>query len=733
MSALAGRAEVASRRRPKASPEDGVALRIVVACAVEVGIVALLAQGAVGPTTGLAALLLAPLGYWFSYRRRHDSAVLIKVLISIALLAALGQFLREVRDATSVDQVREPLATLFLWVQVLHAFDVPRRRDLAFSMVSSTTLIAAAGSVALATSFVWYLLAWAVLAAAWLWLSTRPRSDEVTAPVSVRRVAPSGRGSRAPGARSVAAAGLAALVLAAGVFLVTPRLPGNVVRALPFSLGGDETATPAQDVYDNPNAPAPDGDGVVDFAPLAYPGFGQRMDLRARGRLSDEIAFRVRADRASLWRGEVFDTFDGTGWTSSSEERIGLSRLWDGDALRVPPEPVPSRSTEERITQTFAMAVDQPNVLLTAYAAERVYFPAGGLVVDADGAIRSPITLDEGLVYSVISAPPITDPAVLRSAPHLDPAPPELARFLQLPDDTTDRVRTLAAEISEGRTSQLDVVEATESWLRGNTTYDLEVPREPAGVDAVDHFLFETRRGFCEHIASAMAILLRANGIPTRLVAGFGPGSRNPLTGYYEVRFADAHAWVEVYYAGVGWVPYDPTFGVPPADPSWTTRFAAPEVLGAVGRAIGTAVPRPVKEIVGAAGRAVSDLAGAALAAWPIALVLVGGTAAAIAAYRRRRVRRRHPPTDPIGLAFEDLVDALAASGHERPAARTPTEVLAEVAADRDLEVEVRVFTDMVVRTFEARRFAPPTERPNDVEVMRARAAAARVRDLVGR
>jgi transglutaminase-like putative cysteine protease len=514
--------------------------------------------------------------------------------------------------------------------------------------------------------------------------------------------------------------------------MVTPRLPGNVVRALPFSLGGGGTATAATEVYDTPNAPAADGDGVVDFAPLAYPGFGQRMDLRARGQLSDEIAFRVRADRAALWRGEVFDTFDGTGWTSSSEERLGLQREWEGEAATVPPEELPSASTGERVTQTFTMATDQPNVLLTAYAAERVYFPAAGLVVDADGAIRSPITLDEDLVYSVVSAPPVTDPSVLETATTVDPSAEEFQRFLQLPSTTSRRVIDLAASIASGRRSQLDVVRAVEAWLQDHTRYDLTVPREPAGVDAVDHFLFETRRGFCEHIASAMAILLRANGIPTRLVAGFGPGARNPFTGYHEVRFADAHAWVEVYYAGVGWVPYDPTFGVPPATPSWSTRFAAPEVLRAVGGAIGRVVPEPLKDAAGAAGRAVANLAGAALASWPAAVVAGAALALGVTLLRRRRTRSAGTaPPDDVGRAFEELVDALTSIGHERMPSDTPSEFQRRIAADPTLDAEVRVCSDMVVRTFERRRFAATDARPGDAEVMRARAAAARVRDLV--
>jgi protein-glutamine gamma-glutamyltransferase len=731
------------RPRPKAPPEDGVAIRVVVAAAVELAIVALLAQGAVDVPTGVGALVLAPFGYLFSYRRRHASATAVKVVISVALLAALGQFLQAARLVTSVDQAQQPLAALFLWVQVLHAFDVPRRRDLAFSMVSSTTLIAAAGSAALSSSFGWFLLGWVVLAAAWLWLSARPRPDEVVAPVSVRRDAPTRPvGRRVAGLRSITAAALAALTIATAVFMVTPRLPGNVVRTLPFSLGSTGAANPISSVYETPNAPAPDRDGVVDFAPLAYPGFGERMDLRARGQLSQELAFRVRAERPALWRGEVLDTFDGTGWTSSNEERLVLARGFDGDGMIVPAEELPSLGTGQRLVQTFTMAADQPNVVLAAAVPQEVYFPAAGLAADGDGAIRSPIALDEGLVYSVISSPPVTDPSALRAAPPVDPSDPAYARFLQLPDDTAARVRELAASIAAGRPTQYEVVAATERWIAANTRYDLRVPREPPGVDAVEHFLFSTRRGFCEHIASAMAVLLRANGIPTRLVAGFGPGTRNPFTGYQEVRFADAHAWVEVYYANVGWVPYDPTFGVPAAEGSWTDLFPAPEVLAAIGRVAGRVVPSGVKGGAGATWGAMSRTAGAALRALPVPIApaagpavigLVLGGAAGIWLLDRRRRRRAPDPNDVAGAAFEELVGALRTAGHDRAPSATPSEFLAEVGADVALPDEVHRHAELVVRTFEARRFAAPADRPSDAEVIRARAASVRVRALVAR
>ena len=141
--------------------EDSIAIRCVVAVAVEVAILAVVTQpDAVEPATAIAAVVLAPAGYLFSYRRRGHANVLLKVLVSVALLAALGQFMASARSATTVDQARIPLATLFLWVQVLHAFDVPRRRDLAFSMVSSMILMAEAGSLSLSSTFLVFLVPW---------------------------------------------------------------------------------------------------------------------------------------------------------------------------------------------------------------------------------------------------------------------------------------------------------------------------------------------------------------------------------------------------------------------------------------------------------------------------------------------------------------------------------------------------------------------------------------------
>jgi hypothetical protein len=143
------------------------------------------AQGVLSDRTALLALVLAPVGYLVSYRRRSSTNVAIKVALALGLLVATARVLGQI-GYVSPDAARAPLAALFLWVQVLHAFDVPRRRDLSFSMVSSTTMIAVGGALALSTSYLWWLLAWAVASGAWLWTSSRPLAGDLR-PATIAR------------------------------------------------------------------------------------------------------------------------------------------------------------------------------------------------------------------------------------------------------------------------------------------------------------------------------------------------------------------------------------------------------------------------------------------------------------------------------------------------------------------------------------------------------------------
>ena len=470
------------------------------------------------------------------------------------------------------------------------------------------------------------------------------------------------------------------------------------------------------------------GHNPFDFQSGAYPGFSDVVDLESRGRLSDAIAFRIRSPQRSLWRAEAFDTFDGRRWTVSDSSTKPLGQAGDGIAQQVPASvSIANRAAASTLlTQTFYIDTPQPNVVFVAPGALQVYFPSGGLRVDDAGSIRSPILLDEGMVYSVVSSVPVVNDDELRSAGRRLPLGME--HDLQLPADLPSRVGDLARRITAGASSEVDRVNAVEAWLRANTRYDLSVPRDPAGVDAVDQLLFVTRRGFCEQIASAMAVMLRSLGIPTRLVTGFGSGDRNLLTGYIEVKESDAHASVEVDYPDLGWIPYDPTFGIPSVEPSLGSRFIAGPALAAIARFVGRTVPAPLTRAAVVVGRSGVD----ALRRWPeiLATTLIALAAGALIRRRRRRTRAGPRPR-AAAAAFADLVDALGKAGHPRGEHETPSELLGAVVADPSLGPEVASATELVVRAFERERFSGET--PAGADVIRARAAAARVSELVSR
>ena len=492
------------------------------------------------------------------------------------------------------------------------------------------------------------------------------------------------------------------------VFMGIPRLPGTLIRSLPFSLSGAaSTVANFAGGVANPSLPAAAGDGVVNFAPNAYPGFSDVVDLRARGHLSDEVAFRVRTPQAALWRAEAFDTFDGTMWTISDRSTVPLEQSDALNAVALPDGvagdigPVPTSRDHTDVLHRHPAA----ERAVRGRRPEQVYFPSGGLQVDRYGSVRSPILLDEGLVYSVVSDVPVTDARTLRLTPpgRSDRERPELRRSCRpscppVSASSPHRITAGATTRIRPRRGHANVDSAATPGM--TSTF----PRDPAGVDSVDHFLFVTRTGFCEQIASSLAIMLRTLGIPTRLVTGYGPGERNPLTGYFEVKQSDAHAWVEVLYPGIGWVPYDPTFGVPDAAPHASSRFIGGEVLAAVGRFLSNAIPESVKGLVRDAGRGIGVVWDGLLGAWPVALVVA---ALGVVMVMLRRRRRSRTPAQAAALgAYLDLTEVLTPHGHPLVDHATPREYLRRVSADPRIERRVVAEAELVVATLERDRFS---------------------------
>lgn len=723
------KAQALAARERQGRPEDSVQIRAVVLAIVIVGVMAVIAQAAVPPSTAIGTLVLIPIGFVFSHYRRNERNIILKLLLAAALLVALGQFLSAVRYVTSVDEARVSLASLFLWVQVIHSFDLPRLRDLAFSVAASIVLMAEAGSLSLDTRFGLFLIPFAILGGVWLYVSQRAIESRAGGEVRIGtpRGAPKTSRRRAIPFRLVALTTVIALLAGGVVFITVPRIPGARVIAPPFSLTQNTLVPNFSGQVVNPGVVTTTAGGIASFSSVGYPGFGQSVDLRARGSLSDDVVMKVRSAQAEFWRGQAYDTFDGTTWTASDTTTRSISG-WTPWPVPDPQLPLQTEGPSHALTQTFYIQEQQPNIAFAAYRPEELYFPASNAQVDNYLSIRTPILLDPGLIYSVVSAIPDATPAMLREAP-TDAPEQFLTPYTQLPAALPQRVVDLAHQITDPQPTTYDKVMAVQEWLQGNTRYNLNIPPDPPGVDAVDYFLFVRRQGFCEHIAASMAILLRAVGIPTRFAVGFDTGERNPLTGYFEVRESDAHSWVEVYYPTIGWMEYDPTHAVPPADPGLANAFIAPQVLRAIGRFFARVTPAPVKWAMGAAVRGVTDAARWALGAWPVVLAFallssLGGLFATVL----RRKRKRGPPPSGAAAAFASVCSTFASRGSPRPPQRTPREHLAELLATDGVARDALDDLTVVFDTFEREAFA--RENPSPDEVTGSLQAAERVREL---
>ena len=189
--------------------------------------------------------------------------------------------------------------------------------------------------------------------------------------------------------------------------------------------------------------------------------------------------------------------------------------------------------------------------------------------VDGGGSVGYNDPTRQVLSYWGVSVHKGPDLVTRALRPDLATIPRNIAdAYLQLPPLDV-RIPALAADVTRNATSAFDKAAAIETYLQSNFAYTLQL--ESAGEDPLAYFLFRRKRGHCEYFASAMAVMLRSIGIPSRIANGFRGGELNDVSGSYVVRARDAHSWVEAYLPGYGWAEFDPT---PAADPPPPSAFA---------------------------------------------------------------------------------------------------------------------------------------------------------------
>jgi transglutaminase-like putative cysteine protease len=543
--------------------EDSFIFRLFVTITVIIGIASTILVSEDGMLLGAITISLTIAGSYVSYQRRRAKNWWIKIIISLAMLLAFADFLRNV-SANPYD-ARIPLANLLIWLQVLHSFDLPRRRDINYSLLVALILISVTATISRDLVFGFFLISFIIFAL--LSMLYNNLSQHNIYKFEIKR-------------KTVLKIGIPTiLVTMLGMvvaFLIIPRNQSIKLKALPVSIKLPEMPNFAGEIQSKATKEVEqhtlsNGTKVTtikrSFNKDSYYGFSTELDLNFRGELSDEIVMKVRSSEASYWRGMAFDTYDGKTWKMTKP--FDVYKIW----ANIPPMRVRmSRDIRKDITnkheliQTFYIEKEQSNLVFSTPYADELYFPSNYVMADQYGSLRSPVELQAGLTYSVISMVPEFEISKLISSESF-PTPSFIQaseNYLKVPP-LSGRVVELAKNLTKNARSKYEKIVILKNYLQRNYPYDLSIPEFPENVDTVDYFLFEQKRGYCEHFATSLAVMARVIGIPTRLTTGFASGRFNPITGYYEVKSSDAHAWVEVYFPHMGWVPFDPTPGAPPS------------------------------------------------------------------------------------------------------------------------------------------------------------------------
>ncbi|WP_185266512.1 transglutaminase TgpA family protein [Halopseudomonas xiamenensis] len=260
---------------------------------------------------------------------------------------------------------------------------------------------------------------------------------------------------------------------------------------------------------------------------------------------SAELAFRVAFDGAVpaqpqlYWRAMTLTSFDGRRWSQSPLASGSMPRNWV-------PQGEPYRY------QVITSASHQPWVFSLRGASsddER-------LLLNRDFILQARRPLSQGMAYRATSYPDS-----LLEPQELEPLQRQLS--LQLPEGMDPRSRAFADELRQQHPDDAELLQALLSHFN-REPFHYTLRPAPLGRHSNDEFLFDSRRGFCAHFAGAMTFVLRAAGIPARVVAGYQGGEVNPRGNYVLVHQFDAHAWVEAWLPGQGWISVDPTFQVAP-------------------------------------------------------------------------------------------------------------------------------------------------------------------------
>lgn len=594
--------EVVKKANKPGAPVDAPILRIGLTAALLIGIAAITHEHEISQLPALAAGAAIIIGMVFTYLTRKHPFGYLKILLALLGVFAFYQFITRIFAAASVGNLPSliaPVAALFVWIQVIHAWDVPALKDLLFSLVGSATFILIAAAQAVDSSFFLYFGIWALVTVfnlIVLWLT----QIKVESPGSnfQKNIKYAETPIRAT-IKAIVAICFGIVVALLAIVIVPAPQPVQSIQ-LPESLHLRQALATPGALYDGgklANEPAQPLPPSSRIAIGGFIGFGNQLDTAVRASFSNNLIMRVRTTTPGYFLGMTFGKWDGQSWSQTSDlfkEVGGSSPFYVGNYF-----PYFNPEGQESI-QTYYLAQPLPNLIFAEDTPEEIFFPDFRIFLGQGRTITTGVGMEQGTIYTVISRVVTPTPAQLADVTEINRDPTygldksQISLYTSLPKPYT-RVKNLVLKITRGATSVEGKILRIESWLSKNTRYTLNIPPLYRGQDAVDEFLFVTKRGYCEQISTALAVMLRTIGIATREAVGYLPGQFNPLTDLWEVRAKDAHAWVQVWFGPkYGWQNVDPTAVVPLANPN-----PGGVLLSAIGNKIKRLPYKPLGIIMG--------------------------------------------------------------------------------------------------------------------------------------
>ncbi|MDX6573825.1 MAG: protein-glutamine gamma-glutamyltransferase [Gaiellales bacterium] len=648
---------------------SGLALRVAIV---------LVTSAAALVVTGVDASLLLP-GHWDEVRTGLDRG--FSGLDSFSWPYGAGDHWVRLTLLLAMPMLVAPAALLAFW---------PAKRDSAARVLrwlALALLLVAYGTGTTQLSLSGWALRGAallVVMAAWLWLPRlRPRDTF-------------------PAALAVLGCGLLALPLAAGFDRSTPWL---AYRSWDWF---HRTAVGTVFTWDH------------SYGPISWSRSGVTL-------------LTVKAREPHYWKAETLSRFDGIRWLNSAESFSRANPLAD----------IP-RPIDRRWVERVRFTVQDLRTPVIVGAGPTFRIDSGKVTsTESDGTVRildSP--LQSGDAYSVDTYVPDPSAAEMRAAPagfpfHLLedtafalPRPGDSGRRpvnasesafgisartversvpgAALPASTERRVlaspygRTyqLAQRLAAGQATRYDTVKSIQSYLQHGFQYSEKPPRRRYPLAS---FLFDDKIGYCQQFSGAMALMLRMDGIPARVAGGFTPGNFDHVAKEYRVRDFDAHSWVEVWFSGIGWVPFDPTPSLSPASFQSDSVSATSAARGAAADHGATDNHKRLDAPGGPSSSGTVGSDGGASHWWLLGLILLVVLPLTVALLWITSVLRRRPHFHGRAEgAVEELRQALPQLGHVYPARTTLSEL------ERRLKVTAGPEAARYVRLLRQQRYAPP-------------------------